>query len=386
MAIRTVKIAFSNKNTITIPTYNSTGLYDPINVGQVIPNLKDSDGIDANLSLHVEASCHGTTGAAANADEDIWEVPADVWRFLWRLTSSTKTGKLRISGFNPGQNILLKTAAHTNSVLTTNFSFNNLPTIYPYIGKVKPPAEPLSGISLTANSSGDIYIDAARVGLYGSINFLHLTYDPVVAVSISSIENFIYSQICTINISSTSYNATSIKIDDTLVSKNTNVAGSNGIFQASVPIWIAGSTGIKFGSVVVTITDGATPSLGFAASLLPPVNYLYTDLTSVVPENYGQAALFDPPLKINTQCLYNSSHLKVNPDGTITSPEPATGYVGVTQVWDRDPDTGITRIAVVTITESGGGNPPVFTVKKWLNGEPVFNFLPKGEKITAERL
>ena len=353
-----VNFKLNNKNTEVIAGYNCTNTYNPVNVGTVIANALDSTGVASGLSLSVVTPCALTVGSAVNADADIYGIPVDVWRNAWVIKSSSVNGSLKISGFASGQAGVITTAGHANNIRDTNFIANGGTPVF-YDGKVKPPNPPVT-VPFVANGSGEVVITTTYSDSFSYCNFISVDYTVSTTPTITSIANFISGATATLTLSSSSYAATTAEISDGVISKAVTLTSSGGgNFTFAVPSWIDGQTAIKYGTVNVTATDGSTTTNAYAETISPPADYSTVVALSVSASNYGQIYGFNPPLKVNTQNLFNTLHGKVNTDETWD--DNGTGFTGTTQVWDRDPDDYTARVANLIVD---GGIPVITSSSK----------------------
>lgn len=346
-----VRFKFSNMQSETLTGYNCTGLYNPANVGTVVANALDSTGLASGLSLAVTTQGTLTVGNSANADADIWGIPVAAWRSGWCLASSSpaRNGAVTIGGFLPGQTGTLTIAGHANNARNTNYVVNGGAGVF-YDGVVKPPTTPVI-IPFTADGSGNVVVSTTFNDSYSYMNFIIVNYEVDIPPSITGISNFVTGQTASLTLNVTDFDATSVAITDSTVIKNVALTPiGSGQFTFPVPAWVDGATGLLFGNVGVTVTNGSVNSNTYTGNLLPATNHAVVTLTSVSGFNYGQQTNFNPPLKVNSQIYFTVTDGKVSLDGIWD--DDGTGFLGITALWDRDPEDFITRVNMLTVNSA----------------------------------
>lgn len=170
--------------------------------------------------------------------------------------------------------------------------------------------------------------------------------------NISGIDQLIVGSVSRVTLDNPAFSVTTISISDGAVTKTVSATlVSAGVYDFTVPSWVDETTGLLYGSVNVTASDGTESTPVFPMTLSPASGYATQIADSISIYNYG--AGWVPPLKIGTQSLYNSSQVYVFEDMTL---ESVGGFTGSTNIWDRDPDDYITRSSSVTIgSESASG-------------------------------
>lgn len=160
--------------------------------------------------------------------------------------------------------------------------------------------------------------------------------------------------------------ATNFSITDGETAKSvvaTTVSSASASFI--VPSWVDGETAVKVGPVAVTATDGSDTTTAFNGELefwssqpdnVTVVKFTAVTLTSVDPNNIGAAFDFDPPLKIGTQCVFDSSRFLISDSGVLTT-VGLEDYEGQSIFWFLDPDDHIAQD--FTLDTSDSAAPPV---------------------------
>ncbi|WP_127585710.1 hypothetical protein [Paenibacillus koleovorans] len=171
-------------------------------------------------------------------------------------------------------------------------------------------------------------------------------------VSIASVTPLVSGQLFTITFNDPTYIATSMGFSDGLVTNTVSLTntGTPGEYTGTAPAWVDEQTGLAYGPVNLQATDGTKLTTVTASIYLAELGISIRILTSAAPNNYGAIANspFSPALKANTQCRYTPAQVTVYADGTLD--DGGTNFFGSTVVWDRDPDTGITRQCRVEIS------------------------------------
>lgn len=200
-----------------------------------------------------------------------------------------------------------------------------------------------------------------ETGTTGSLYVLAALPDyETYAANIASLTPLVSGSVCTIAFTS-AFSATQVSISDGSVTKHaTPSPTANPLeFTFTVPSWVDGATGLKYGAVSVSATNGTVSTPAFADTYDQPSGLSYLlkvnesattpTATAVSYYNYGAAAspAFSPALKIGQQCLFDPDEVTLFFDLTL---ESVSGFAGVTTVWDRDPDSFITRSAAITIS------------------------------------
>jgi hypothetical protein len=227
-----------------------------------------------------------------------------------------------------------------------------------YTNTAKPPNAPVT-IVATADSNGYIVITANLVNSFWYINGLTATYEdnPL----INSIDKLESTSLSTAITSDATYAANSVNITSDTITKTVSASNiGSGSFTFTPPSWVDGATSLKYGvSNTVIATDGTTPTQSTTKTLTLPSTIAFVDLTSVSASSLDKIGSFSPAWKIGTQVVYDPAVGTVYPDGTFDdlvwdgSYWVSSGYTGVTQIWDRDPDDKIARVANVTLNDGG---------------------------------
>jgi hypothetical protein len=184
-----------------------------------------------------------------------------------------------------------------------------------------------------------------------SVPYLYLESSIVTITGIDRLET---GALSTATSNDAGFVATTVTISDGDVSKTVAATDTGGGgFTFTPPEWVDGVTALKYGNVTVTANNGTADTADFADELTLVSDLSYVNATSVSAYNYGAIAGYSPPLKVGSQCIYDPD------DGQITVElvydNAGTGFVGTTQVWDRDPDTFIARTGNIVVSEPGGG-------------------------------
>ncbi|QNK59313.1 hypothetical protein [Paenibacillus sp. PAMC21692] len=337
-----IKIAFKNKSAGLVAGFqNTTGTYDPRNIGTVIADLLDVSGIPTGLSLEVAAPLHGTTGSTSYADADAWGYNVGAYRNAWITRSSTANGTLRISGFAAGQEGAMTVCGHTNTAARDTDYFINGGAANRYDATAKPPAEPITFL-FSANASGYVDITTAYTSIYAYLNFIDFTFEESSSPSIDSVDQCKTGQTSQI-VFTAEFAAIEASISDSVVIKTYPATTVDTVsVEAIIPEWIDGETAIKMGAVTLKASDGVSETAGYATILeywdSHPDNpniiqFSTVELTSVSADSIGVVFGFNPPLKMGTQVVFDAARFTVGSDGKTTG-----DYSGLTLFRFRDPD------------------------------------------------
>ena len=205
-------------------------------------------------------------------------------------------------------------------------------------------------------STGQVEAKVSNV----AVNFWRLggLVASVAAANIVGIDQLVAGATSTVTLDKVGFTVTSFTISDGSISKIVSASlVSSGVYSFTAPSWVDNTTGLKYGSVTVTATDGTETTPIFNATLIPPVGYAAQVLDSVSPYSFG--ASYSPSLAIGSQVLYKTSDGYVYPDGVWD--DNGTGFVGVTPIHDRSPSDFITRFGSLTVAPSGGGSASVIS-------------------------
>lgn len=351
-------------STNVIAGYNNLGANGTL--GQKIANCVDSAGASTGISIHVTNAFTGSTGSAsAWATADYHGLVENYWEWAWS-SSTNGVGVIELRGFPVGKSVTIGlTGWSLTATRHTDFSVNGV-TLSRYTNKsALPPNAPVT-IVTTADSNGYISITGNLVDSYWYINGLTATYEDLPLIN--SIDKLESNSLSTAVTSDPTYVANSVDITSDGVTKTLSASNiGSGSFTFTPPFWVDGATGLKYGvSNTVVATDGTTSTQSTTKTLTLPTGLAFVDLTSVSANSLDKVASFSPAWKIGTQVVYDSTKGTVYADGTWNdlvwdgSFWVSSGFTGTTQVWDRDPDDKIARVANLnvdggSIIGSGGG-------------------------------
>jgi len=202
-------------------------------------------------------------------------------------------------------------------------------------------------------SAGDTEANVSNVGI--GFYFFGGIVPNLAPATILTIDQLVSGSVSRVTIDNTAFSVSSVSITDGSVTKTVSVTlVGAGVYDFTCPSWIDGSTGLLYGDVNVTASNGIESTPNYAITLLPATGLATQVADSISAYNYG--AGWTPPLKIGTQSLYVAAQVYVFEDMTI---ESVGGFTGTTTVWDRDPDDYIARVGLISIdggaVVSGGG-------------------------------
>lgn len=348
MATRLIRVKTRNG---VLAGYNTLGESSGGTTGQKIANCVDSAGASTGISIHVTSAFTGATGSSSawataayhGLDELYWE---------WAWNSSTNGGGVvELRGFPVGKSVTIGlTGWSLNATRHTDFFVNGV-ALSRYTNKsALPPNAPVT-IVATADASGYITISGNKTDSYWYFNGLTASYED--APLINSIDKLESNSLSTAVTSDPTYVANSVDITSDSVTKTLSASNiGSGSFTFTPPLWVDGATGLKYGvSNTVIATDGTTQSQSTTKTLTVAAPLAVVTLTSVSASSLDKVASFSPAWKIGTQVIYDSTKGTVYETGEwndlVFDGEfwVSSGFTGTTQIWDRDPDDKIARVA-----------------------------------------
>lgn len=362
MATRTINIKTRNG---VLAGYNTLGETSWNTTGQKIADCVDSAGAFTGISVHVNTAFTGATGSSSTWATSAYHGLDELyWEWAW-YSDTNGLAVLQLRGFPVGKSVTIGlTGWSLNATRHTDFIVNGV-TLSRYTNKsALPPNAPVT-IVATADASGYITITGNKTDSFWYINGLTATYED--QPLINSIDKLESSSLSTAVTSDATYAATSANITSDGITKTVSASNiGSGSFTFTPPFWVDGATGLKYGvSNTVIGSDGTTQTQSTTKTLTVAAPLAVVTLTSVSANSLDKIASFSPAWKIGTQVIYDSTKGTAYADGTWDDLVwdgaywVSSGFTGTTQIWDRDPDDKIARVANLIvdggIPVTGGG-------------------------------
>jgi len=199
-------------------------------------------------------------------------------------------------------------------------------------------------------TAGDTEANVSNVGI--GFYFFGGIVPSLAPATILTIDQLISGSTSRVTLDNTAFSVTVISITDGSVTKTASATlVSAGVYDFDCPSWVDGETGLLYGPVNVTASNGVEATPNYPITLSPASGLATQIADSISTYNYG--AGWTPQLKIGTQALYVAAQVYVFEDMTI---ESVGGYTGLTAIWDRDPDDYIARTANVIVGSETTGS------------------------------
>lgn len=354
MATRVIR---AKTSTNVIAGYNNLGTNGTL--GQKIANAVDSAGAPTGISIHVTTAFTGSGGSGATwATADYHGLVENYWEWAWNsLTNGV--GVIELRGFPVGKSVTIGlTGWSLTATRHTDFRVNGV-TLSRYTNKnALPPNAPVT-IVATADSNGYISITGNLVDSFWYINGLTATYED--QPLINSIDKLESNSLSTAVTSDPTYVANSVDISSDSVTKTLSASNiGSGSFTFTPPLWVDGATALKYSvSNTVIGSDGTTQTQPTTKVLTVAPPLAVVTLTSVSANSLDKIGGFTPPWKVGTQVIYDSTKGTVYDtgewddlvfDGTFWV---SSGFIGTTEMWDRDPDDKTARSSNLIIGSGG---------------------------------
>jgi len=340
---------------VVLAGYNNLGLSGT--VGEKIANAVDSAGATTGISIHVTSAFSGNGGSASTwATSDYHGLAENFWEWAWN-SNTNGGGIIQLRGFPAGKSVTVSLSGYGFVTLRHTDFFVNGVALSRYINSLIPPSAPVT-IVATADASGYITITGNLVNTVWYMGGFTASYEDLPLIN--SIDRLESGSVSTAITSDAAFAATSASITSDTITKSVSASNAgSGSFTFTPPFWVDGATSLKYGvSNTVIATDGTTPTQSTTKTLTLPATLAFVDLTSVSANSLDKIGSFSPAWAINTQVVYDSSKITVYDNGECNTLIfdgvywVDSGFEGVTQIWDRDPDDYIARSGYITV--SGG--------------------------------